>query len=188
MAKACAKRTSSTRAIWAAVLILRQARGGDRHGPRQQPGEPGWPPTIITSRDNDEDRQPGRKGADEAERDVDRDEQRLVGERVEHGAELAAHVEALGDEAVEPSERPAARKSQKARSQSPAMTRAMMTGTRQSRASVIRLGSVMAGDRCRIVPCDPKPRLAPAAKRSVARIRRCSVPGSAKEWPESSAN
>ena len=34
-------------------------------------------------------------------RHVDRDEQRLVGERVDIGAELAAHVEAPGDEAVD---------------------------------------------------------------------------------------
>ena len=36
-----------------------------------------------------------------AERDIDRHDQRLVGQRIEIGAELARHAEALGQEAVD---------------------------------------------------------------------------------------
>ena len=55
---------------------------------------------MKRSRLTDEHDQPGRKRALEAERAEDRDEQRLVGDRVEIGAELGGGVEALGDEAV----------------------------------------------------------------------------------------
>ena len=57
--------------------------------------------TIMTSRDTTTmASQPGSTPTTDR-RDVDRDEERLVGERVDIGAELAAHVEAPGDEAVD---------------------------------------------------------------------------------------
>jgi hypothetical protein len=39
---------------------------------------------------------PAWNGPPDPERHVDRNKKRLVGERIEHGAELARHVEALG--------------------------------------------------------------------------------------------
>src|SRR6185369_15770707 len=48
-----------------------------------------------------EDDEPARNRAPDAERDEDRHQQRLVGERVEQGAQLARHVEPLGEKAVD---------------------------------------------------------------------------------------
>src|SRR4029079_976672 len=48
-----------------------------------------------------EDDDPARDRAPDSERDIDRDQQRLVGERIEQGAQFALHVEALGQEAVD---------------------------------------------------------------------------------------
>src|SRR5262249_9111312 len=49
---------------------------------------------------NDEDDQKNRHHADNSERYIDGDDQRLVGQRIKVGAKLALHVEALGEEAV----------------------------------------------------------------------------------------
>ena len=58
-------------------------------------------PMIMMSRDTTTmASQPGSTPMT-ASADVDRDEQRLVGDGVEIGAELGAHVEAPGDEAVD---------------------------------------------------------------------------------------
>ena len=58
-------------------------------------------PTIMMSRDTT--RITSQRGITPVmpSVDVDRDDQRLVGERIEIGAELGRHAEALGEEAVD---------------------------------------------------------------------------------------
>ncbi len=104
---------------------LRQGCGRGRPGsrgrrPRRRAAGPYWPwragaarsrtavhePRDHDRRDDhdvagdDDDREPARQRPHHGERHVDGDEERLVGERIEIGAELAAHVEAPGDDAV----------------------------------------------------------------------------------------
>ena len=58
-------------------------------------------PTIMMSRDTTRMTSQQRQRAGDAQRHIDRDDQRLVGQRIEIGAELARHVEALGEKAVD---------------------------------------------------------------------------------------
>ena len=71
-----------------------------RHRLTHQPGQHEAGDDHDVAR-NDEDDQRDRQCAGNAERNVDRHDQRLVSQRIDERAELAGHVEALGDEAVD---------------------------------------------------------------------------------------
>ena len=58
------------------------------------------PQMIMMSRETTRITSEIGKRAGDAKRDIDRHDQRLVGQRVEIGAKLARHVEALGEKAV----------------------------------------------------------------------------------------
>ena len=79
--------------------------------------------------------------AGDAERDVDRHDQHLVGERIEIGAELGRHAEALGEEAVDR----VADARRRGTAGTPAASRPVAiaqttTGTSRMRANVMRFG------------------------------------------------
>ena len=57
--------------------------------------------TIMMSRETTRMTSQSGIGADDRERDIDRNQHRLVGERVEIGAERGRHAEALGQKAVD---------------------------------------------------------------------------------------
>src|ERR1700688_952404 len=71
-----------------------------RHRLADQPGQHEGADDHDVARD-DEDDEEDRQRAGDAERNVDRYDQRLVGQGIEIGAELARHVEALGEEAID---------------------------------------------------------------------------------------
>src|SRR5664279_2128942 len=68
---------------------------------------PRWLVILVVSRDilivarHHQDHQPARDQSVDAEGKVDRDDQRLVGERIEIGTQFGGHAEALGEKAVD---------------------------------------------------------------------------------------
>ena len=79
--------------------------------------------------------------------DEDRDQQQLVGHRVEIGAELDCWLKWRAMKPSTPSEMPATRKPAKAQSQRCLQHRQHHAGTSMKRRMVIRLGMVKASDR-----------------------------------------
>ena len=86
--------------ICAAVLSLETVERLDRDRLVHEPGQQDRAYDHDVARDH-QDHDPARDDSIDAERDVDRNDQHLVGERIEIGAELGGHAEALGEEAVD---------------------------------------------------------------------------------------
>ena len=78
---------------------LSRPAAADRHRLSHHPGQHEAGDDHDVAR-NDQDDQRDRQRAGDAERDVDRHNQRFVGQRIDVGAEFAGHMEALGEKAV----------------------------------------------------------------------------------------
>ena len=86
--------------ICATVFALLTASGLMRDGMVEKPRQHDRGDDEDVARDDGDD-EPGRQLTPDAQRDEDRDEQQLVGERIEIGAELRRPAEALGEKAVD---------------------------------------------------------------------------------------
>ena len=132
--KPCSASTRVASKICATVLSFGYRQRPDRHRPADQPGQHEAADDHDVAR-NDEDDQRDRQRAGDAQRNIDRHDQRLVGERVEIGAELARHVEALGKKAIDRVADPGRQEQRrKATRISPDMIAQTTTGTSMMRA------------------------------------------------------
>ncbi len=98
--KPCSARTSVASVICATVFALDTGSGPNRHRLADEPRQHKAGNDHDVARHHEDD-QRDRQGAGDPERHIDRYDQRLVGQRIEIGAELARHVKALGEEAVD---------------------------------------------------------------------------------------
>src|SRR5262249_17854324 len=99
-----------------------------------------------------QDHEPARDRLLDAERDIDRDDHRLVGERIEISAEFRCHAEALGRKPSMRSLSPATRNTPKAICIWFDAIAQTMTGTSRMRASVMRLGILKPAPRLMRLP------------------------------------
>ena len=120
-------------------------------------------PTIMISRDTTRITSQPRDFPVDPERDIDRNDQRLVGERVEIGAEHGGHVEALGEKAVDGVADAGGEEQHEGRPMAPDAIAQTTIGTSRMRPSVMRFGML------KVPRLAGAPRLLPATRQSQRR-------------------
>ena len=79
---------------------FRHQKRAHRHGPADQPSQHEGADDHDVTRHHEDD-QKYRQHADDSERNVNRNDQRLIGQGIEVSAKLALHVETLGEKPVD---------------------------------------------------------------------------------------
>ena len=98
--KPLSARTRVASTICASRVGFRHRMRADRHRLPHNPGQHEPRDDHDVAGHHQDDQRYGQRARD-AQRDIDRDDQRLVGQRIDQSAKLARHMKALGEKAVD---------------------------------------------------------------------------------------